>query len=333
MDLLDRQLIHSLQIDPRISFSRAAEVLGVSEQTVARRYRRLRGDGVVRVIGVVDPRRIGQSDWVIRVQVRPDGTARLAAALTRRDDVAWVSVSSGGSEIIGSVRSRTREQRDDLLSQRLPRTAPVLGMAAYVILHHFRARSEPKLINIGEVLSAQQVDALRPAVSQDSEPATLTAADEPLLAVLAGDGRASLAQLARACGQSEGRTARRLAALRDSGALYFDVDLATGLLGLGTAAHLWLTVVPHRLAAVGDQLAALPEVEFIAAVTGAANLFASVVCRDLDALYDLITNDLGVIDGVVALEVSPVSHRLKQSGALMDGDRLAHPAPRRAPAR
>ena len=48
LDHLDRQIVRALQIDPRAPFSRIAEVLGVSEQTVARRYRRLRGDGYLR---------------------------------------------------------------------------------------------------------------------------------------------------------------------------------------------------------------------------------------------------------------------------------------------
>ena len=39
LDQLDRQLVRALQLDPRAPFSLIAEVLGVSEQTVARRYR------------------------------------------------------------------------------------------------------------------------------------------------------------------------------------------------------------------------------------------------------------------------------------------------------
>jgi DNA-binding Lrp family transcriptional regulator len=50
IDRLDRQLLHALQIDGRAPFRRLASVLGASEQTVARRYRRLwdiRGRGAL----------------------------------------------------------------------------------------------------------------------------------------------------------------------------------------------------------------------------------------------------------------------------------------------
>jgi DNA-binding Lrp family transcriptional regulator len=44
LDDLDRALIHALHIDGRAPFSRIAAVLGVSAQTVARRYRRVSGE-------------------------------------------------------------------------------------------------------------------------------------------------------------------------------------------------------------------------------------------------------------------------------------------------
>src|ERR1700756_3633079 len=45
VDDLDRQLTQCLGVDGRASFSAIAEILGVSDQTIARRYRRLRSAG------------------------------------------------------------------------------------------------------------------------------------------------------------------------------------------------------------------------------------------------------------------------------------------------
>jgi hypothetical protein len=77
--------------------------------------------------------------WIIWVRRRrPDGPLAIADALARRDDVGWVTLAADGSEVTCALRSRSREQRDDLLLlQRLPRTAPVLGVAASVVLHRF----------------------------------------------------------------------------------------------------------------------------------------------------------------------------------------------------
>ena len=82
---VDRQLVRALQLEPRASFSRLAATLDVSEQTIARRYRRLRRDGLLRIVGVVDPRALGQTDWMVRLRCRPDGALAVAEALARRD--------------------------------------------------------------------------------------------------------------------------------------------------------------------------------------------------------------------------------------------------------
>jgi DNA-binding Lrp family transcriptional regulator len=151
-----------------------------------------------------------------------------------------------------------------------------------------------------------------------------------MLDALARDGRASFAVLAGATRWSENRVARRLAALQAAGTVYFDVDVVAETLGFGTSATLWLTVAPAHLAAAGEAIAAHREVPYAAAVTGRANLSVSVICRDIDELYDFVTTKVGALDGVQQVEVSPVLRRVKQAGALVAGNRFLPPVPVRA---
>jgi DNA-binding Lrp family transcriptional regulator len=329
-DDLEREITQALQIDPRAGFSRIAEVLGVSEQTVARRYRRLRGEGLLRVIGLVDPRSVGQSEWMVRVGCRPGGVGRLAEALARRDDVSWVTLTAGGSEIVCSVRSRSAEQRDELLLQRLPATSQVLTMEVYAVLHRFVGGASTDWTGYGAALRSDQVKAMLAGLPEEAdpgEPVVLRPEDGPLLDELAVDGRASYAALAAAAGTTVGRVTRRLEVLRRAGILYFDVDLASGLMGFTAPAYLWLTVEPGSLDAVGEQLAGHSEVAFAAAVSGSANLAASILCRDLEDLYRYVTTKVSAAAGVRQLEISPVLRRTKQAGTQMAGQRLAVPSP------
>jgi DNA-binding Lrp family transcriptional regulator len=336
-DDLDKKIIRALQLDPRAGFSRVGEVIGVSEQTVARRYRRMHGDGLIRVIGMVDPRRIGQSEWMVRVGCRPGGVERLADALARRDDVNWVTLIAGGSEILCNIRSRTAEQREDLLLQRLPATSQVLSMMVHAMLHRYLGGASTEWAGYGATLAPDQIEALRPPPDgpppagppADGETVTLEPADGPLLDALAADGRCSYAALAAASGMTQGRVTRRLDALRRAGIIYFDIDLSSQLMGFAAAAYLWLTVEPACLAAAGEQVAAHQEVPFAAAITGPANLVAAVVCRDTEDLYRYLTTEVSAIPGVRQLEVSPILRRAKQAGSRMSGPRLAHPAPAR----
>ncbi len=134
-------------------------MLGVSEQTVARRYRRLRGDGYLRVLGLVSPQAVGATEWLVRIGCRPGGGRRLADALARRDDVSWVTLSSGGSEIVCLVRSLSQQQSDELLLQRLPATSQVLSLATHAMLHRFAGR-ESDWAGYGDQLTAGQVSQL-----------------------------------------------------------------------------------------------------------------------------------------------------------------------------
>src|ERR1700722_1624199 len=137
METDDLRLIRALQLAPRASFARLAGALGIHERTAARRYRRLRRDGILRIFGMVNPMAVGQQFWQVRVRCRPDTSESLAAALAARDDIAWVGVTAAGSEVSFSVRSLSADRRDLLLTRSLPRAAQVLDIDASVVLHIF----------------------------------------------------------------------------------------------------------------------------------------------------------------------------------------------------
>ncbi len=110
---------------------------------------------------------------------------------------------------------------------------------------------------------------------------------------------------------------RRLAALVDGGLLFFDVDVDPRPLGFEVEAFCWLTVAPGRLAAVGRAMAEHPEVGFVAATTGPSNLVAGLVCRDTGAFYDYLTQGLGELEGVVAVETAPLLRSVKRAGMMI----------------
>jgi DNA-binding Lrp family transcriptional regulator len=324
LDRLDRQILRCLQLNPRAPFSRIAGAIAMSEQTVARRYRRLHREGALRVVAAVDPRALGESDWMVRVSTRPEATMDIARALSRRDDIAWVSIGSA-SDIICAVRSHNARDREGLLVDRLPRTTAVLDVAAFVILRRFVGGSASDWVGLQDALTPEQeaevgVDRRRPP---NDSGIRLERADYAMLEVLSRDGRAGYGTLARASGLSEGRVTRRLATLLESGVVYFDVDVAGAALGFPVSAYVWLTVAPAHLDSACAALSRHPQAPFVAAISGRANVVVSVTCRNLDELYAYATDQLGSIDGVHAIEIAPVLRRLKQAGAMVSGDRLS----------
>src|SRR3954464_13829960 len=160
LDAVDRQIVHAMQVDGRAPFSRIAAVLGVSEQTVARRWRRLRADGVVRGLGLPTPDPTEPSCH-IGVRVQRAAAGAVAEALARRPDVSWVSLTAGGAEITCSTRPRTPRQRDALLLDRLPRTVQVIDLTAFSVLHAY-VGGVYEWTGFEDPLSEEQIAALAP---------------------------------------------------------------------------------------------------------------------------------------------------------------------------
>ncbi|MCY0927651.1 Lrp/AsnC family transcriptional regulator [Streptomyces sp. H27-H1] len=327
MDSLDRALIQALMIDGRAAFSRLAEVLGVSDQTVVRRYRRLHGEGLVRVLGLPLGNRVGFFESWLRVQCAPDAAGSVADALARRPDIGWVKLGSGGTDIHCLTKARNRSDRDTLLLDKLPRTRRVTGVSAHTILRKFTGGPD-RWLGL-DVLRPDQVAALEPPrpSGDQSERYTLDDTELAILAVLGRDGRAGYPELARATGLSESTARRRLERLREAGAMYLDVEIVPQTLGYEAETTLMLTASPARMAEAGAAIGSHPEVPFAAVVTGSANILAVVVCRDADALYTYLTERIGAVPGIHQVEVIPTLRNVKRAGMLVEDGRLVDPPP------
>ncbi|WP_329565727.1 Lrp/AsnC family transcriptional regulator [Kitasatospora sp. NBC_01266] len=315
-DELDRQLVHALQLNARAPFSRLASVLGVSDQTVARRYTRLRGGNWIRVLGLTHPEALGEVRWHVRVQCTPDAAGAVAEALARREDTCWVTLNSGGTEINCSTRAHPTQSDDSLLLQRLPRTPSVVGVTAHCVMHTFFGGAQSLVVKSG-TLTGRQVAALTaeaPAERPTAAPPTLDEADRRLLDALAVDGRAPLAELAALTGWSASTVRRRMDELTGCGVLYFDLDVDWRIFQVRTHTCLWLSVAPAELAATGAALAGYPEVAYACATTGPTNLHAVVLTRDVQELYGFLTSRIASLPAVRHLETAPTIRVVKGPG-------------------
>ncbi len=318
LDAVDLGLVHALQVDGRAPFSRIAEVLDISDRTAARRYARLRAHGAVRVTGVVDSRRTGDAEWVVRIRVRPNAAEAVTQMLVRSPDAAWVTILSSGTEIVCVFRTDPAHPA----IQSLARHRDVLDVEAHRLLRNLMTQAWRGRTS---ALSPDQVAALDPPSGERSGPVTLTELDRRLLPALAVDGRAPYPRLAGASGWSESAVRRRVDELRRADIVRFDVEIDAAVLGYTFQCLLWLTVSPARLTAVAGALAADPEVAFIGAITGSHNLLVFAVCRDASALFDYVAERVGGLPGIDRVDTADVSRIVKRGSS--------SPWPGRAPHR
>jgi DNA-binding Lrp family transcriptional regulator len=284
LDDLDRALIHALHIDGRAPYSQIAAALDVSPQTVARRYRRLRSEASLRVVGLSDPHHAGQTQWLVRLTAAASSAQDLARSLVRRQDTSWVKLTSGGTEIVAIIHTPTDAAAgNSLLLRDIPRTNNITAVSAHCLLHTYLG-GPTNWRRSANTLDERQQRILREHVAADTSyvpvPRQLTEADADLLVALQKDGRATHAELAQATGWSPVTVARRLADLQAGGAIFYDVEVDTGHFGANTRALLWMSVSPAHLEHVATTLAGHDELAFVAATTGPTNLVAQALCRD-----------------------------------------------------
>jgi len=179
------------------------------------------------------------------------------------------------------------------------------------VLHTFYGAHTGPYLKRGP-LAAEQVSRLAAEAPEVRPRAVrLDDTDRQLMKALRHDGRRSVEDLAATTGQSSSTVRRHLQALLTTGAVRLDVDVDAVLLDAPLRAMLWIRVDVDRLRSAGSTLATQPETTFVAAVTGQAGLFVSLVVRDPADLYEYLNVRLPEVTGVAVADSAVVLRHLK----------------------
>lgn len=103
LDDVDKAIIGQLQEDGRRSYTRIAKELGMSESAVRQRVNRLRAAGVIEVVALTDPLKLGVR-LMAMVGVRVSGDVEAVAdAVAAIPDVEYVVITTGGYDLLLEV--------------------------------------------------------------------------------------------------------------------------------------------------------------------------------------------------------------------------------------
>lgn len=319
-DGLDRRILAALQLNGRASWNTIGRALEASETTVARRAQRLADAGLVRVVGVVDVLRCGFGVPVLtRLRTDPAAVDDVAAAVAARSDARFVTIVTGGWDVVSEHVLPSRRATHQLLAHDLPAIPGVRDVASGTVLRSFAAAHDwnPGLLDP----AAEQL--LRPKLpppfesgASFAEPAQLDQTDLALIAELIDDGRRTYTELAATLGVNETTIARRLDSLVDRGCIRFRTLAEPTLLGFDLEVMVWLTVPPARLEAAGTSLADHPAVKYLVATSGDTQLAGRVALANHEDLYRFTVDGLGGVDGIATAVVTPELETLKRSWVL-----------------
>ncbi|HAL49198.1 MAG: AsnC family transcriptional regulator [Chloroflexi bacterium] len=149
MDQLDVRIITHLQEDGTATNAGIARQVGVSEETVRRRLKRLMADKFIKVVAVPDAVRMGyQSQVIIGLQVDADKVDAVADELATMDEVTWVSVTTGSFDIFAWATLKSSEALSHFLRKRVGLIVGVRKMETFINL---ASTKEEFGINMGAV--------------------------------------------------------------------------------------------------------------------------------------------------------------------------------------
>jgi DNA-binding Lrp family transcriptional regulator len=193
MDEVDEAIVALLEVDGRLTHRDVARSIGLSRSSAAIRVQRLLSSGQVVVRGVVHPAVIGRGSLAhVGLAVR-GRAAPLAAEIARRDDVPFLSLTSGQYGLVAEVRAASPRDVDRTISE-LRSLDEVMGVDTLTYVEVVRDVIGP----VGDV--STDVDAV----------------DLALLRALQDDGRASYVDLAEVVGLSAAGARRRVVRLVES---------------------------------------------------------------------------------------------------------------------
>jgi Lrp/AsnC family transcriptional regulator for asnA, asnC and gidA len=135
LDRLDRGIIAALQIDGRRAYSRIADEVGVSESVIRYRVRRLEDAGILRIVGIADPVRIGLG---LKALVGVKGTASrlddICDELVDLPEASYVLVTAGSFDVFVEVLCRDTAHFADLLTERIRMIDGVVDTQSFLVL-------------------------------------------------------------------------------------------------------------------------------------------------------------------------------------------------------
>jgi Lrp/AsnC family transcriptional regulator, regulator for asnA, asnC and gidA len=136
--------------------------------------------------------------------------------------------------------------------------------------------------------------------------APLDALDRQIIGLLREDGRRSIADLARQAQASEPTIRKHLDRLLSTGMVFVTAYVPPAALGFPTYLAVAVTVEPGRLEEVGERIARLDEVEYVAYIMGGFDIFLEAHVVDRPHTFGFLTRDLGGIAGIRSVDSSLV---------------------------
>jgi DNA-binding Lrp family transcriptional regulator len=291
LDSLDEAIIGTLQRNGRASHARIGRQVGLSADAVRVRMTRLARDGVLRIIGLIDPGSLGLRA-LATIGVEFHGPLpELTDFLRARREVTFHVVTIGEHDVIIAVACLNNSALADFAYGVL---ASYEGVRRVEIWSHLQVikweTSFRRPFHTGQLISG----------ASDGVP--LDSMELQLLRRLVNDPRSRFTDLAAEMRLPYSVVRRRCQDLFDRGVVQPAVVVNRVSTEAVTMAFLGLSLTGPVTATL-DRIAALPQVELLLRSAGRFQALAEVAAKSRDDLADLVDRHIYPLPGVTSVSI------------------------------
>lgn len=120
MDEINQLIVQILQEDGRVPFTQIAKMLNVSETTIRSRYKNLVKEGIIRVVGVVEPYGLGfKAPALLNISVMPGAIDQVAKNIAKLPEVSYLIMTLGSYDLDVEVYCRDLPHLTELITKRI----------------------------------------------------------------------------------------------------------------------------------------------------------------------------------------------------------------------
>lgn len=134
LDNTSKAIIEQLQRDGRRSYAEIGKAVGLSEAAVRQRVQKLTDAGIMQIVAVTDPMRLGFSRQAM-LGIRASGDTRIVAErLAEMAEIAYVVLSAGSFDILVEIVCEDDDALIELLNEKIRSIDGVASTETFVYL-------------------------------------------------------------------------------------------------------------------------------------------------------------------------------------------------------
>jgi len=133
LDSLDQKLMQQLHNDGRQSNVDLAKMLGVAESTIRNRIKKLVNSGIMKIVAVPDPLKLGYGCIsIVGLQVKLSDLKQVAEKLAQSPTVFFVASTTGRFDLIMILLLHTPQELSDFMNKEVFTSPGVLRSETFI---------------------------------------------------------------------------------------------------------------------------------------------------------------------------------------------------------